>query len=256
MSESTDSVASIQCQTHEVRQLYLYGCSSRASNSLMHAGGMEDAAGVTKAFLNDMGLSGYFLFNTEQSFPVTRFGSGVCQEVLQDMRRIQECIDGTDKICVEHHFIMVRAPLIHLFVVRDKGLEVDLGIIQDILPLYIDSLSVWVEDFLVKDKLRENLDSALSDTINGGALLIENYLKVSDELVCGMVSRFPTLGLEADQENMILDTLNASMKRHIDLIEYEIQRNSKLGDVLISTVGELLDAKEDRVPDVQSVELF
>lgn len=225
-----------------LRQQFLFGLNARVSSSLIHAGNLIDSIEISKRYLEEMELKGFLRVCVNQECHTNVFGDNFSSKAFSQIAKKEDLFNKHDKILMVGDFLIIKSPQLILAVEFDNRTREDADIFQDLLVIYTDNLEGWLCNYGLKKSLSFNLNRSLQDIIQASQELIEKYISESDELVYDIMARFPTLGLESDQEEMILDIIRDSSKKQLNLLENEIQRNSKFGDILIESVRLLEDA--------------
>lgn len=245
-----------------LRQQYLYGLNARSTANLIHAHTLQDMITICERYFKEMDLRGFFRVCVNDECHTKKFGLEKASTNYSRMAKIAEALTQDQKIIVTDEFLIINAEMLLLTVEVDDQVQSDVSIYQDLLVIFTDTLEGWLTNYGLKKLLSKNLNRSLQDIIQASQDLIEKYIAESDELLYGIIARFPTLGLEIDQEEMILDVIRDSSRRQLSLLENEIQRNSKFGDILIESVKALEDVKNKKsVTNIEeqnnaSVDLF
>ncbi|MFL0810898.1 MAG: hypothetical protein K6L76_10830 [Agarilytica sp.] len=243
-----------------IAALHLYGLNSRASGELLHTFALEDCTHIVKRFFETAKLAGFFRFILSDGNSTTKFGASIDRKFLDKQAINQACAQRSEKISETNGFIVFKSPLITIFLAKQHIPETQIAWIRDIVCLLLDTLHAWLENYMKRQVIAENLRNSLVDTIQASSELMDQHITISDELIANISSKFPALGLEEDQEDMILDIINSSCSGHVSMIEQQIRSNNTLGDTLLNAVdgiceGDLLFDKKDHLND-DGVELF
>lgn len=242
-----------------LEQLSLYGSAIRYSRDLIKTQSAEKALELTGRYLGGLSLSGYLRFLVGDARRPTTFGNKISRHFVHEICAIKPHLASDEKICIAEDFVIIKSRMSFIFLCRKELDAQRLDKLQDILAVLLDTIDAWLDNYMLRKEISLVLQNSLSDLISSSSELLNQHRSASDDLLSSMIVRFPILGLQADQENMILDILNVAAEKHIELIEKQIKKNNSLGDILISSVDMLNNADEyfDSPPEDDSgIELF
>ena len=248
------------------------GLLNRASRLLLQSKNLHQAAEVLQSTLEDFPLSGYVKLFTHSKNLVRKFGQGIPR---RDFATIRDSFKSNNKIQVRNEHLLIQTANTQLIVKLEAKLLAYSGLVQDNLAIYCDTLQAWVEAYQAKrqlqqQQLQERLSSAqqLQDLVhcltklNGH--LLQNHQLIVQELLSALLAQFPTLALQADQEEAILDVVNRSLNKQGQLLDAQVQNNNEtkvtLNRAIASLVAELSSretiAEPGATDNLRSIELF
>lgn len=253
--------ANIESSSDYLETMHYYGLSVRLSRNLMRTQSAAKALELSQQYLDNLHLSGFIRFLEGDMRQAAKFGNTISRELLQDVKTIRACAACKDKIGIEKEFIIIKSSLSFIFISRQDLSVEKIDKLQDILAVFIDTLDAWLENYLMRSELSSTLQGSLQSLVQSSSELILCHANASEELMSAMIAKFPVLGLQADQEDYILDIIKHAMDKHIQLIENQIKKNGTLGDTLIESVDALNNSDEyvsleNLMDDDSSVELF
>ena len=249
------------------------GVISRQSCQIMRCQSVVSLLEMFVDVANEMSISGCIVieFNGEKSS--AQFGRGVskmvckyftCEECsYQWSKKIQKhekCITFSDK-----HITMVLET--SHFTSEEEGL------LQDNLAILIDTIELWIEtqekqaQSIIhlennKKKAIQEMEKVLETMVRFNLHLVNRHREISENLMCNLASKFPSLGLDADQENYIIDIVNDSNSRHQGLVDQQVSEGEELKKILMKTMTFLMQREVNLIPTdmdlphAQTVELF
>lgn len=243
---------------HSLSQLHIYGVYARATNAMLHTTQLPALKTLISDFMSELELTGVIrIFANTTDKATLKFGAKPERFIYQHTLKIQEFMLGDQKISACDKHLLFSNNTIFAFCDLNERSHQSRETLQEILSLFFDSLSTWLTQWRAKEALTEKLHATLDTTIDASEKLIEKYLSTTEDLAFDLTKYFLTLGLDSDQETLVLDALRQSSYKQAHLIEQEIQRNTKLGDTLITAVGELTNPQPKQPASrISSVELF
>lgn len=210
-------------------------------------------------FLSDLDLSGFFRIEVEGESVKRMFGQGVKRELMYKMRACINCYDPCQKVLREDGFLSIKTGNTYFLVDTHNVQEEFADILQDNLTLFVDSVQSWCNKQIThlnvhkqhqtaKDQLANKLRESISGITTANKQLIQNYHTISEDLLSNLIARFPSLALEADQEEMVLDIINISIAKQVDIIQGQIESNQELCNLLREAIESLAI---DEVKEIQ-----
>ncbi len=230
------------------------GIIVRSSRNIIAANSLEKITCICKSFFDELDLSGYFKMSMDDETSKSMFGKGISRAAANKLKNKTE--SNKQKVLIYEGFLIINTENT-CFVLSTEKLDCSyIATLQDNLMFFVDSIEAWCINHLQKksmhrdfDSARSNLTDKLKESVHGIATankyLIENYYAMSEDLLTSLVVRFPTLALEADQEEMILDIINLAIKKQLGAILHQIESNNKLCDVIGETFDTLTDIAQD-----------
>lgn len=222
-----------------LEQLYLYGLNARFTRKLMSTYSAEQALELSKKYLEDIGLSGYIRLLRGDARNAVKFGQQISRVSLKEIFSGNFCMKENEKICIEDDFIIIKTPLTFLFICRKNLNNLSVDKLQDVLAIFIDTVDTWLDDHIIRYELSNTLQCSMIELIEESAELLNYHHTASDELLSDIDALFPTLGLQQDQEDIILQTIKSALNKHMHQIGKQIQKNNALGETLLNSVDAL-----------------
>lgn len=248
------------------------GILNRASRELIQSDTLAEANTVLTSTLNELHLSGCFqvFWGSDRAF--SKFGDGIQKSECHELFKIRK--SGQKIIWVDDYFVFNTHCL--YLVANLKGQEpVAVDLLKDNITIFCDSFGAWVQlhhdkaiereiSTLEKLKAADKMNEILNCLTRLNTHLIEGNRQIFQNLLSGLVSQFPRLALEGDQEDAILDIIELAKDRQQANLSAQIQYNDDLKTVLSEAIGTLvtnIDAPFTSTPDkhqsnIRSIELF
>ncbi len=237
------------------------GVIVRSSKNIIAANSLDNITNICKCFFDELDLSGYFRISMDDEISKSMFGKGISRIAADTLKNNTQT--GNQKVLLQDGFLIVNTSSTYFFLSTEKLSASYIDILKDNLVFFVDVIEAWCINHLQKKSMhrdfecaRSNLTDKLKDSVRGIATankyLIENYYSMSEDLLTSLVVRFPTLALEADQEEMILDIINLAINKQLGAILHQIESNNKLCDV----IGETFDTLTDIAKDEDSFDSF
>lgn len=243
---------------HSLSRLHTYGIYARTTNAMLHTTDLSEFKSLVMEFMTELQLTGYIrFFDNAPSKTAIRFGLKPEHFIFNHALAIQNFMNSEQKLLVHDNCVLFASAPVFAFCGFNPSTKTDIESLQDILTLFFDTLTNWLEQWALKDGLMKQLQHTLDDTIDANEQLIERYLSTSESLTADVTQNLLKLHLTAEQEEFILDALHQSSLKQAHLMEQEIQRNTSLGDALIAAVSELSNPQPlQQASRISSVELF
>lgn len=261
MEPDTESVGAsgVPMESH-----YQLGVILRATRRLLVCENYREVIAVLDMVAANLNLSGLYQLTGIQFKETRKIGLGIpreqCPSLFQLMAR-------SDKIAIAHGLMVFRWPnLLVVLNVRDLSPQ-ERDPVQDNLAMFLDSMQQWLDRHRLlletETVICDRLDEFRSSLASGARHMKRNRVALTDQLLADFVSTLPVLGLEADQEDCILDTLQPV----IDSMQKNLCNQSEVNEDFVRVIDEMLafvrrhGALERAFPmadsnDVDSVLLF
>lgn len=259
----TDSAAQLDFSAFHDASLRAFQCGIivRSSRNIIAANSLDKITSICKSFFDELDLSGFFKMTMDDEIARSMFGQGISRAAASKLKNKAE--SKKQKLLLFEGFLIINTPST-CFVLNTEKLDCRyIDTLQDNLMFFVDSIEAWCINYLQKknmhrdfDYARSNMSDKLKESVTGIATankyLIENYYSISEDLLSDLVVSFPTLALEADQEEMILDIINHSIKKQLGAILSQIESNNKICDV----IGETFDTLTDIAQEAENFDSF
>ncbi|HEY7772516.1 MAG TPA: hypothetical protein VIC26_05010 [Marinagarivorans sp.] len=219
---------------------------ARAARQLIECRSFESFLCCAHKTLCDLGCSGFAQFQFRGESRRLKFG--------KTPRSNQHAV--TAKPVVEINQCDGRAELTYrcerVCVVIDTGhyRERDYNILKNNVVVFCESMSAWLNHHsaLVQERIDavsekinvvNNLNNFTRCLYRINDHLLHTQRHIREDLLTQLVSTFPVLGLHADQENKILDIVNAAVDQENQLLSSQIQQNIELRTLIERTIKAL-----------------
>lgn len=238
--------------------LHCYGIYARTTNAMLHARDLHEIKSLISEFMTELQLTGYLRFFDEQPEKTAmRFSHKPEHFIYNHALILQNFMSNEQKLQINQCCLVFSDGPLFAFCGYNNLANTQIEPLQDILTLFFDSVASWLKRWQLKDSLKVKLQNTLDKTIEANELLIDRYISSTEELTTELSHYFIQLGLDAEQESLILNALHQSTLKQAQLVEQEINRNTVLGDALIEAVDNMLNPPEhNNLKRITSVELF
>lgn len=230
------------------------GIIVRSSRNIIAANSLDKITSICKSFFDELDLSGFFKMTMDDEISRSMFGTGISRVAASKLKNRAE--SKKQKVVIYEDFLIINTPNT-CFVLNTENLDCNyIDTMKDNIMFFVDSIEAWCINYIQKKSMHRDFDCArssmsgkLKESVSGIATankyLIENYYSISEDLLSDLVVSFPTLALEADQEEMILDIINHSIKKQLGAILSQIESNNKICDVIGETFDTLTDIAQE-----------
>lgn len=239
-------------------QLHHFGIYARTTNAMLHTGDISELKTHISEFMAELQLTGYLrFFNEQPEKTAMRFGHKPEHFIYNHALILQNFMSNEQKLQINQCCLVFSDGPLFAFCGYNNLANTQIEPLQDILTLFFDSVASWLKQWQLKESLKVRLQNTLDKTIEANELLIDRYISSTEELTTELSHYFIQLGLDAEQESLILNALHQSTLKQAQLVEQEINRNTVLGDDLIEAVDNMLNPPEyNHLKRIISVELF
>ncbi|BCD97475.1 hypothetical protein [Marinagarivorans cellulosilyticus] len=233
-----------------MQSAYQAGIVARASRRLIECHNLESFLCCAHKTLQDLGCSGFAQFQFNEESRHIKFGDTVRLHQRAALHGAEAYVDGRDDSQFTYH-----GEQILLIIDIEFCNPRDSDILKDNVAIFADSMSSWLDHH---SKLhRERVTSAAEklsvvNNLNNFTRclyrindhLLETQRHVREDLLSQLITAFPVMGLDADQENTILDIVNAAIERENQLLGSQIKQNIELRSLMESAVEALTPAEK------------
>ena len=234
--------ASTQQTIHLAMQnAYQAGILSRASRALIGCQQFGEFVQVVSRTFEELDCCGCAKFTFAEDSSHIRLGKGV------------------GKQCNCENSIVLNSKRVALIIDISKKSATESGLLRDSISIFFDTMNSWLEHHssihderketaLEKMDIVKNLDNFTECLYRINDHLLETQQHVREDLLSQLIGAFPRLGLDADQENMILDIVNNAIERENQLLNSQVQQNVELRELIQRAVFALTPSSPYRPP--------
>lgn len=232
-----------------MQSAYQAGIVARAARQLIECHSLESFLCCAHKTLSNLGGAGFAQFQFRGESRRIKFGK------TSPFSRLALTVNPTD----ENNQHDRRAELTYrcewvLVVIDTRHFrERDYNILERNVVVFCESMRAWLQHHsallqerieTVSEKINvvNNLNSFTRCLYRINDRLLDTQRHVREDLLTQLVSAFPMLGLQADQENRILDIVNAAVDRENALVTSQIQQNAELRRLIEQTIKALSPA--------------
>ena len=213
------------------------GVILRATRQLLVCENYREVIAVLDMVAANLNLSGLYQLTGIHFKETRKIGLGIPRELCPSLFQLMA---RSDKIAIANGLMVFRGP--NLLVVLNAG-ELsprESDPVQDNLAMFLDSVQQWLDRHRLllqtETVICDRLDEFRSSLASGARHMKRNRVDLTDRLLADFVSTLPILGLEADQEDCILDTLQPV----IDSMQKNLCNQSEVNEDFVRVIDEML----------------
>lgn len=253
-----------------MKNAFQLGVFSRASRLLMQCEEFDDFCHHATETLEEVGLSGRIKLSCGEENRQVTFGNGIRPVVFSSLSGLDRC---KSKICSGSTFFIFNTRHVLLILDTEDTDAVELDLLTDNLTIYMDTIHHWldqqqriseerVKNGIERSKVITNLRSFVECVTRLSQHLTETQQAVNEDLLTQLISVFPVMGMEADQEEIILNIVNDARGKERTLMEQQLRQNDDLRFVMKQAIDALLasnanaERKRSAYSDNAGVTLF
>ncbi len=236
------------------RSNHQLGITTRFASAISRVKDTESLTRLTEAALIDFGMSGLFQIVEPSNKYLKRFGNAIDRSVFERLVCMQKC---GDKICARDNFIIFC--LTHFTLILDAAdlKEEQIDETKDNLAIFCDIIDAWINQYVqvqqqleelavYKNQILENISLLTQNVGNTSHTIKTQHAEIAQSLLHKLATRFPTLGLEPDQEDEILNNIETTIEMYGKLIKDQVLSNHQL-IALLSEAAEFLQGEDSDV---------
>jgi len=237
LSSSPETDSMIQSLFRSNHQL---GVTTRFASTITRVTNVDELTDAIQATLIEFGLTGLFQVRLENEKATRKFGTGIEAETLSRIINIEMV---SSKINIVENFILfcLKNFILILDVSRQSDSQIDE--IKDNLAIFSDIIDAWLTNYSDLQNYKETTRIYKQDMIYRmeqlGASVEESsieikkqHLDISQKLLHMLAARFPMLGLDPDQEEEILHSIESTIDTYGGLISEQMNSNNNLSQLL------------------------
>ncbi len=222
------------------RSNHQLGVTARFASAISQLTDTDRLTSATQKALIEFGLNGLFQIKFEANKQIKKFGERIDRNTLSKLTCLEQC---SGKICIRQDYMMFC--LTHFTLILDVSDLTDEQIdeTKDNLAIFCDIIDAWIANHLELKQFREANELYRQDMLqkinqlNGkvdstSSDIKTQHLEISQSLLLMLVSRFPMLGLDVDQEEEILESIEHTIDIYGKLIERQVNHNTDLKQLL------------------------
>ncbi len=222
------------------RSNHQLGVTARFASAIAQITNTNALTAATQAALIEFGLNGLFQIKFEMNRHIKKFGERIDRDALGKLTCFEGC---TDKICRKQNYMMFC--LAHFTLILDVSdlTEEQIDETKDNLAIFSDIIDAWIANHIELNQFREASEMYRQDMLEKinelnskvdttSSDIKMQHLEISQNLLLMLASRFPMLGLDVDQEEEILSSIENTIDIYGKLIEQQIDSNAKLKGLL------------------------
>ena len=251
-----------------VKNLFQTGVLNRASRSIIKSHFIGDLADVVRATLETLGQQGCGKIEYLECRQSIMFGGKLSSHQCQ---RLADIPKQGEKVNHGDDYLLLKTENILIVLLTERLCEIEVSLLKDNLATLIDTLQAWIDkrvSELTKTKalMSERQESAdqllgVSECLSKlGDHVTDTFQNNNQALMGDLVALFPRMGLEPDQEDVILELISKGLENQRAALETLLNYNLDLKTMMDMAVGALTkELRHESKPDSQhitSIELF
>lgn len=243
------------------------GQISHFTTALLNDRSLQQAINHAKTLLENISVCGFIKCGHKDESIKTFSGKGFGRKAL---KYVQELTGNSNKIIRTSHVLQIKTEDVYLLASIDNKSEMDKDILVDQLAIFVDILQSWFNNFQSQKQVEalhyasnKTHASRLTESIQlleqANLKLSHSYQHLLQEIVCTLTQNFPTMALEADQEDLIMSLVEHECQKHQSVILEQLNQNQHVSNHLLNAVKQLNSVQEsipETTEDNNTMELF
>ncbi len=222
------------------RSNHQLGVTARFAGTLSQLTETGALTAATQKALIEFGLNGLFQIKFEVNKQVKKFGRRMGKDALGKLTCFEGC---TDKICRKKDYMMFCLTYFTLILDVSDLTEEQIDETKDNLAIFSDIIDAWIANHielkhfreankLYKQDMLDKINELSCKVVTTSDEIKTQHLEISQSLLLMLASRFPMLGLDVDQEEEILNSIENTIDTYGKLIEQQVNSNADLTELL------------------------
>ena len=252
---------------YNAQNAFQNGIISQAARAIISLTDLDDLVSVITTTLESLSVAGLGKVSCLEYRKSFQFGKRISREQCKELSCYATC---QQKILATDDFIVVKNKSVLLIVNTSNIGPMESDLLQDNLASFADIIQSWTDDHADRKKAELALQaerSAAATQLDNvaqrldilGEQLVNDFNQSAENLMSKLMSLFPSIGLEPDQEEKILDSIATALNRQELAILAQIDYN-KDARALLGAAGSALRKELHLIPTssrvVNTIELF
>ena len=223
-----------------LRSNFQLGVTTRFASAISQVNETDVLTNLTQKALIEFGFDGLFQIIFKKTKQTKKFGERIDRDALGKLVCLEAC---TDKICCKQNYMMFCLSHFTLILDVEEFSDEQVDETKDNLAIFCDIVNAWIDndielkEFQLANELYKHDMLDKINELNGKVQLTSSdiktqHLEISQNLLLMLVSRFPMLGLEPDQEEEILNSIEGTINIYGALIDQQVSSNTDLTTML------------------------
>ena len=223
-----------------MKNAYQLGIITRVTRRIVRCQSVRDICRVIEEAANQFNVSGCFRVICAGEQNSCRFGDGISRSHCLQLADIGEC---NHKLQSNDGYSVFKTDHLLLVLLTAGMSETDVDILKDNITILIDTIHFWLQNherIVVKERESQAAKLVVADKMNGiaGTMLrfsqhlIENHRRLCHDLLSDLLVNLPSLGLEVDQEESMINLVGYANEEHGKLINLQIAHNEEMRIVM------------------------
>ncbi|HEY7774735.1 MAG TPA: hypothetical protein VIC26_16235 [Marinagarivorans sp.] len=231
-----------------MRNNFQLGVFSRASRLFMQCDDFNHFFHYVTDTLEELGLSGRVKLTCGNETRQASFGSGICPAVYDSLNSLERC---QSKIYSGLKFSIFNTEHVLLILDSEHTGDMDMDLLIDNITIYMDTIHYWLEQqqkiCIEREEVQQerarvisNLHSFIECVTRLNQHLTETQQAVNEDLLSQLIGIFPVMGMEADQEEAILNIVHNARSKEQALVSQQLKQNEDLRVVIKQAIAALV----------------
>ena len=217
------------------------------SRALLATDDINEALTLAKNVLINTNTSGFLRMCSQQHSKRCFFNQAPKRAFLVTFKK---AIKHPHKIYCDGEVLQIKTSRLYLIINIKCLKSYQKDILIDHLAIFVDTLDAWLKlkdhkDAFAQAHIDKNISQANQiEQTTSQLKTITNHLESSyqalvQELLCALTTKFPTMALELDQEELILELIQNECQKHKVAVSKQVNKNKQLLTLLENTVEQL-----------------
>ncbi len=219
------------------------GSINRFCATILTISGVDELIPMMTSLLEEFNISGGYHLSLENSKISKCFG--VKEASKNALLKTRNMGNKLKKITKENDLIIIKQSKYTLVVSIDGMSDGDVDLLMDNLAIFCDVVQSWAEHFEKNLHFRSKTDRQKISTINNlenlkeclscsSFQLQECNEKLNSDIISRLAMLFPVLGLDANQENRILELFEKCTDEFGKFVSRQVIFNGEISELLVN----------------------
>ncbi len=221
---------------------YLNGVIARSCQQVVAATTLPEISQLIVEMFSELGISGLLRLQIKEEKLSQSFGESLRKS---NLKKLLESNQQQQKVYQSCNITVIQDDSV-IFLIEDASVRYNHHLI-DVMTSYIDIIQSWCNNYSHLRNIEQELFGERQKLINhikqmqSKFDLVESQIdeiqeEVVEEILGNLMQAFPTLGLEADQENLILDIFHTSFNKQIKIFKNQMDLRLLIKNLLDNAI--------------------
>lgn len=243
-AETAPAAPVLDAASLAMKNAYQLGIITRVTRRIVRCQSVRDICQVIGEASNQFHISGCFRVICAGEQNSCQFGEGISRVHCRQLSYFGACdkkLNSTDAYTVfkTDHLLLV-------LLTADMS-ATDLDILKDNITILIDTIHFWLENHerivnkeqesqIAKLTVADKMNDIVGTMLRFSQHLIESHQHLCQNLLSNLLVSLPSLGLEVDQEESMINLVGHANEEHGKLINLQISHNEEMRTVMADAV--------------------